>query len=68
MRVVQAKIQEIEQKTPKSPRDEAELAQLQTKQQQILSTGKPIEQGPPPQNQTFSPQQISAPQLSHQVK
>ena len=63
MRVVQAKIQEIEQKSSKTPRDEAELAQLQTKQQQILSTGKPIEG---PQHPSFSPQQVSS-QATQQV-
>ena len=63
MRVVQAKIQDIEQKMTKSPRDEAELAQLQTKQQHILSTGKPIEGT---QNQSFSPQQGIS-QTSQQV-
>ena len=52
--MVQAKTQEIEQKLTKTPRDEAELAQLQTKQQQILSTGKPIEG---PQNHSFPSQQ-----------
>ena len=62
LRVVQSKIQDIEQKTTKSPRDEAELAQLQTKQQQILSTGKPIEGS---QNQSFPPQQV-VPQTSQQ--
>ncbi len=29
---------------PKTPQDEAELAQLQTKQQQILATGRPVQQ------------------------
>ena len=65
--MVQAKIQEIEQKSTKTPRDEAELAQLQTKQQQILSTGKPIEG---PQNQTFQSQQGSSqngPQVRHRI-
>ena len=61
MRIVQSKIQEIEHKTTKNPRDEAELAQLQTKQQQILSTGKPIE-GPTsftsPQGSTQASQQV----------
>ena len=63
LRIVQSKIQEIEQKTTKNPRDEAELAQLQTKQQQILSTGKPIEG---PSSQSFSSQQ-NATQSSQQV-
>merc|ERR1712018_439353 len=44
--------------------DEAELAQLQTKQQQILSTGKPIEG---PSSQSFSSQQ-NATQSSQQVQ
>ena len=57
LRVVQTKIHEIEQKSTKNPRDEAELAQLQTKQQQILSTGKPIEGA---QSQTFTSQQPSS--------
>ena len=63
LRIVQSKIQEIEQKSTKNPRDEAELAQLQTKQQQILSTGKPIEG---PSSQSFSSQQ-NATQSSQQV-
>ena len=64
LRIVQAKIQEIEQKAAKTPRDEAELAQLQTKQQQILSTGKPIEG---PSGQSFSSQQ-NVPQSFQQVQ
>ena len=43
LRLIQARVQEIEGKpTPKSPQDEAELATLQTKQQQILATGRPV--------------------------
>ena len=36
------KISIIEQKAVKSPQDEADLAELQAKQHQILSTGRPV--------------------------
>ncbi|CAB4069666.1 unnamed protein product [Lepeophtheirus salmonis] len=42
LREVQSRIQEIEKQMAKSPQDEAELAQLQTRQQRILSLGRPI--------------------------
>merc|ERR1719412_1464271 len=45
LRIVQAKIQELERQTLKSAKDESELAQLQVKQQQILASGRPV---PPP--------------------
>ena len=36
-------MQELERKSSKTPNEETELAKLLLKQQQILSTGKPIE-------------------------
>ena len=36
------KISIIEQKAVKTPQDEADLAELQAKQHQILSTGRPV--------------------------
>lgn len=45
LRVVQARIQEIErQPTTKSAKDESELAQLHVKQHQILAAGRPVVQ------------------------
>jgi hypothetical protein len=42
LRLVQARVLEIEKKPVRSPSDDAELVQLQTKQQQILATGRPV--------------------------
>ena len=42
LRVVQAKIQEIEKQPTKSAKEENELAQLHVKQQQILAAGRPV--------------------------
>jgi hypothetical protein len=41
-RVVAARIADIERQAVKTPQDEAELARLYTKQQQILSTGRAV--------------------------
>ena len=46
LRAVQTRISEIELKPTKSAKDENELAQLHSKQQQILASGRHI----PPQN------------------
>ncbi|TRY74452.1 hypothetical protein TCAL_10091 [Tigriopus californicus] len=70
LKLVQNKIQEIDQKPTKSPLDEAELAQLQTKQQQILATGRPIIAGvqpPTPGGQgNLVPSRLSNPVSVHQ--
>lgn len=70
LKLVQNKIQEIEQKPTKSPLDEAELAQLQTKQQQILATGRPIIAGvqpPTPGGQgNLVPSRLANPVSVHQ--
>ena len=42
------KISIIEQKAVKTPQDEADLAELQAKQHQILSTGRPVFTGQQP--------------------
>ena len=42
LRLVQSLIQELERKPGKIATDETELAKLLLKQQQILSTGRPI--------------------------
>merc|ERR1719356_1166660 len=41
-KVLAQKIANIEQKPVKTPQDEAELAEHQAKQHQILSTGRPV--------------------------
>ena len=41
-KILAQKISLIEQKAVKSPQDEADLAELQAKQHQILSTGRPV--------------------------
>ena len=43
LRIVQTLMHELERKSSKTPNEETELAKLLLKQQQILSTGKPIE-------------------------
>ena len=48
------KISLIEQKAVKSPQDEADLAELQAKQHQILSTGRPVF-APQPQQPPLQP-------------
>jgi hypothetical protein len=42
LKLVQARIQEIERHPVRTPKDESELAQLQIKQQQILASGRPV--------------------------
>ena len=39
---MQSRVQELERKSVRTPQDDAELAQLQTKQQQILASGRPV--------------------------
>ena len=46
LRLVQSLMQELERKPSKTTTDETELAKLLLKQQQILSTGRPIENIP----------------------
>jgi hypothetical protein len=42
LKLVQARIQELERRVVRCAKDESELAQLQVKQQQILASGKPV--------------------------
>ncbi len=42
LKAVQSRIKELEAKTKKSSRDEADLVHLQTRQQHILASGKPV--------------------------
>ena len=42
LKVVQARMLEIERKNSKTPQEMAELAQLQAKQQKVLAAGRPI--------------------------
>ena len=66
-KILAQKISLIEQKAVKTPQDEADLAELQAKQHQILSTGRPVfgqkQQQPPQQLPQLPQQQLSAPQL-----
>ena len=58
-KILAQKISLIEQKAVKSPQDEADLAELQAKQHQILSTGRPVfGQQPQPQQAPPPPQQL----------
>eukprot|EP00095_Tigriopus_kingsejongensis_P004733 maker-scaffold719_size106944-snap-gene-0.25 protein:Tk04733 transcript:maker-scaffold719_size106944-snap-gene-0.25-mRNA-1 annotation:"hypothetical protein BRAFLDRAFT_85667" len=70
LKIVQTKIQELEQRPQRSPMEEAELAQLQTKQQQILATGRPIIAGvqpPTPGAQgSLVPTSVATPVSMHQ--
>ena len=42
LKLVQARISDLERQPVRSAKDESELAQLQIKQQQILASGKPV--------------------------
>ena len=58
-KILAQKISLIEQKAVKSPQDEADLAELQAKQHQILSTGRPVfGQQPQPQQAPTPPHQL----------
>ena len=42
LKLLQSRMQELERKAGRTPQEDAEMAQLQSKQQQILASGKPV--------------------------
>ncbi len=61
LKTIQTRIQELEAKTKKTPRDEADLIHLQTRQQHILAAGKPVDV--PAQATVMAPQPTVIKQL-----